>query len=431
VLSYQRTVTGASIANGTNIVDVTDPDTADRFTSADVGRQISFGAFTSWITVVNSPTQVIVAGTNTTGSTVSGSATVVHAIDGITRAIEISWTNGALLQQNLVPDRAYPPGPGQFAGASNDVWWVDDDGIIYVGEPGQVGSFPAENALFANERAVAYLQGNDGLTFRFGKHSMGVLSYVGGTPAMEYQEIWRDLGISYPSNAARGFGGRMLVWLGRPAMLQGSLEPNYNYADKVIEFAAWDALQTAAAPICIGYDGRGEYEVWCLQKTVMAKYVPRDAWCAPINLEGKVSGNIVAVTTYRKQLYLTTSNGTTLTRYQFDVGTGSVMKVQTSDVTPNGYGATITELLSQGRVDNLTNKVKIELISNYNDASPVLLHHALPPGLGVQFFIPTEEPNIIDSRQHSVRLTLTSTGGDAGWDFVETKGETNEVRIPA
>lgn len=431
VLAYQRTVTGASIADTTNIVDVTDPDTVDQFTSADIGRQISFGAFTSWITAINSPTQAVVSGTNTSGSAISGTATVVHAVEGITRAIEISWTNGALIQQALVPERAFPPSPGQFAGAANDVWWVDSDGIIYVGEPGQVGSFPPSNAIFANERAVAYLPGGDGLTFRFGKHSMGVMSYVGGSPALEYQEIWRDLGISYPQNAARGYGGRLLLWLGRPAVVQGSLEPDYNYANKVVEFADWDAQQSEATPICIGYDGRGEYEVWCLKKKVMSLFVPKHAWCAPIDLTDKVSGDIVAVTTYRKQLYLTTSNGAALTRYKFDAGTGSVMKVQTSDQTPNGYGATITELLTQGRVDNLTNKIKIEIVSNYDDANPILLYECLPPRLGPQVFIPVEEPNIIDSREHSLRLTLTSAGGDAGWDYAETKGETNEVRIPA
>jgi len=429
VLSYSRSITGASIAAGTNILNITDPDTADQFAPADIGRQITIGAYTSWIQSINSPTQAVMAATSAPG--VSGTATLVHAVDGITRAIEISWTNGSLIQQNLVPDRAFPPDPGQFAGSANDVWWVDSHGIIFVSDPGQVGSFPPSNAIFANEDAVCYLPGADGLTWRFGKHSLGVMSYVGGSPALEYQELWHDLGITYPQNAAVGAGGRLLMWLGRPAVLQGGLEPDYSYAAKVTEFANWDAQQTAATPICIGYDGRGEYEVWCFKQTCMAKFVPRNAWCAPINLTGKVSGDIVSVNTYRKQLYLTTVSGGTLTRYQFDVGTGSVMKVQTSDVRPNGYGATITELLAQGRVDNTVNPVKIEIVSNYNDGAPILLYQSNPPRTGVQPFIPVTEPNIIDSREHAVRLTLTSQGGDAGWDFVETKGETNEVRIPA
>jgi hypothetical protein len=216
-------------------------------------------------------------------------------------------------------------------------------------------------------------------------------------------------------------------------MIDGTL-PDYSYGANVVEFAAWDALQTALMPICIGYDGIGEYEVWCLGQTAIAKYVPKNAWCSPINLAGKINGNIVATLTHRKQLFLTALDnaGPTLTRYRFDLGTGSVMKVQTSDLRPNGYGATITEVNAQGRVDNTAQQVKLELISNYNDAAPVLLYQGLPPRVGVQNFIPTTEPNVIDSKQHAIRLTLTSTGvGDAGWDFVESKGELNEVRTPA
>lgn len=430
VLAYQRTVTGASIAAGTNVVNITDPDVADQFTSADLGRRISFGTFDSWIKVINSATQVQVEGTNTTAGAISGTATVKHAVDGILRGIEISWTNGTLIQQNLVPDKAFPPLPGQFAGVMNDTLWLDADGIIFVGEPNEIGSFPPDNAVFANEPAVHYLSGGEGMVLRFGKHSFGILAYVGGRPALEYQEIWHDLGISFPQNVGRGAGGRLLMWLGRPAVIEGTA-PDYNYATNVIEFATWDQAQTAAVPICVGYDGVGEYEVWCLGQTAMCKYVPKDAWCAPVNLAGKITGNIVSTLTHRKRLYLTTNDGTTLTRYQFDVGSGSVMKVQTSDIRPNGYGATITEINTQGRVDNITQPVKIELISNFDDANPILLYQGLPPRVGVQDFIPLQEPNVIDSRQHALRLTLTSNGGDAGWDYAESKGETNEVRTAA
>jgi len=423
VLSYTRTVATAVIAAGTNIVDAAGP-----FTTEDLGRRIAFGGFDSWITTINSPTQVLTNGVSAGGA--SGTATITHAVDGILRGLEISWTNGHLIQQNLVPDKAFPPDPGQFAGSMNDTMWLDSDGIIYVGEPNEIGSFPPDNAIFANEPAVQYLPGGEGMLLRFGKHSFGIITYVGGRPALEYQEIWHDLGISYPQNVARGSSGRLLMWLGRPAMIQSFL-PDYSYGTKAVEFATWDALQTADMPIVIGYDGVGEYECWCLGKTVMAKYVPKDAWCAPLDLSGEIDGNIVAALTHRKRLYLTANNGTTLTRYQFDVGNGSLMKLQTSDIRPNGYGATITELNAQGRADNTAQQVKIELISNYNDAAPILIYQGAPPRVGTQDFIPTMEPNILDSKQHAIRLTMTSTGGDAGWDFVETKGELNEVRTPA
>src|SRR5580765_17562 len=427
LLTYQRTATGASIpAAPSNTVTVTDGS----LTAADVGRRIAFGGFDSWITAVISGSQCTVNGTSATGA--SGTATIKHAVDGILRGLEISWTNGALIQQNLVPDKAFTPNPGQFAGSINDTLWLDSDGLIFVGEPNEIGSFPPDNAIFANERAVQYLPGAEGMLLRFGKHSFGVINYVGGRPALEYQEFWHDLGIEFPQNVARGSGGRVLLWLGRPAMLDG-ITPNYDYGAKVVEFVTWDGQQTADKPIVPGYDGIGDYEVWCLGQTAICKYVPKDAWCAPVNLAGLVNGNIVAALTHHRRLYLTARSldGTTLTRYQWDVGTGSIMKVQSSDIRPNGYGATITEVNTQGRVDNLTHPVKIELISNYDDAAPVLLYQGVAPRVGIQDFIPTEEPNIIDSKQHAMKLTLQSAGGDAGWDFVETKGELNEVRTPA
>jgi hypothetical protein len=429
-LSYTRTVTGASIAAGTNVVNVTDPVTANQFTSSDLGRRIAFGGFDSWITAINSATQVQVNGTNTTAGTISADATITHAVDGITRAIEISWTNGALIQQNLVPDKAFEPDPAQFAGNMNDVLWLDDHGTIFIGEPGEIGSFPPDSVVFASEPAVQYLPGGDALLLRFGKHSFGVFMYVGGSPAMEYQEIWHDLGIEYPQNVARGSAGRLMMWLDRPVIVEGT-SPDFNYGTKIAEFATWGAQQTAETPIVPGYDGIGDYEVWCLKQTVICKYVPKDAWCAPINLAGKINGNIVASLTHHRKLYLTANDGATLTRYLFDAGAGSVMKVQTSDVRPNGYGATITEINVQGRTDNTTLPVVLELISNYDDANPILLYQGNPPRLGPQDFIPTDEPNIIDSKQHAIRLTINSTGGTSGFDFVETKGELNEVRTPA
>jgi hypothetical protein len=347
-------------------------------------------------------------------------------IDGYTRAVEISWTNGALIGQSLAPDKAFPPPAGQFAGVMNDTLWLESDGIIYVGEPGQIGSFPPSNSLFPNEPAVHYLRWGDGLTLRFGKNSMGALSYVGGSPALEYQAIWENLGISLPQNVALGANGRLLIWLDKPAVVENGVDPDYEYATKVLpDFAGWDA-QTSSAPVCVGYDPKGQYEVWCYQKKVMAKFVPRDAWCAPIDLTGKVSGNIVSAFTNERQLYLCTSDGAALTIYKFDVGSGSVMVVQTDDQRGNGYGATISEVQVQVRADNTANPVKVEVIKNFNDASPIQVFNSNPAQTG-PVELPITGKNIINVNHHAMRVTMTSTGGDAGVDLIATRGAANEV----
>lgn len=421
-LAYTREIGSATILNATNVVDAA----GGNFTSADIGRRIASGAFDSWITAINSGTQVQVNDTNSAGD-ITADATITHAVDGITRAVELSYSNGALQGQPLVPDKAFPPPALQFAGVMRDTLWGDAEGIIYIGEPGFIGSFPPSSAQFANEPAVAYLSGIDGLTLRFGKHSWGALVYVGGSPAIQYQEISSTLGIAYPQNVAMGARGRLLAWFGKPTVIESNSEPDYEYAVKVMpDFEGWDAGQTADAPIVPGYDERGDYEVWCWQKKVRAKYVPKDWWCAPIDLTDKVSGNIVAAVTHKKQLYLSCSDGEEIAIYQFDVGSGSVMVVQTSDVRPNGYGATISEVLCQGRVDNIANPVIVEVVKNFDDANPIEVLNRNPTRTGTQdFFIPP--PNILDARQHALRLTMTSEGGDTGLDFIETKGELNEV----
>lgn len=431
VLAYTRATGAATIVDTTNIVDAAGAN----LTSADIGRRWTIGAYDSWIVSINSSTQAVMNDTNDLGADVTAPGTITHAVDGITRAIEIGYSNGALQGQGLAPDRAFPPPAGQFAGAINDVLWLESDGIIFVGDPGQIGSFPPKNALFPNEPAIQYLPGEEGLTLRFGKHSFGVLSYVGGTPALEYQEVWSNLGIAYPQNVALGARGRLMGWFGKPAIVEGGIEPDYQYATKVMpDFAGWDEGQTADAPIVLGYDARGEYEVWCWRQKVMAQYVPKSAWCAPIDLTGKVTGNIVAAITHQKQLYLACSDGADITIYEFDVGTGSVMVIHTSDERPNGYGATITEVLAQGRVDNTAHSVRIEIVKNFSGA-PDVVRDSAPAATGTQDFY-VAPPNILGAKQHKAIVTMTSVGGitvggmpvECGLDFIETKGELHEVR---
>lgn len=364
--------------------------------------------------------------------------TDLATIDGHPRSIEITWTTEDLIGQRLAPDKAFPPVAGQFAGGYSDVLFLDADGIIYVSLPNEIGSFPPSQALFASEPAVAYLSAF-GIRLRFGKHSLGVLIYVGGSPALEYQEIWTHLGIKYPQNVTLGFKGRVLVWLGQPAVLDGTaLEPDRTYATKVEpDFAGWDEQQTEDMPIVPGFDGRGQYEVWCLGNKVMAQYAPTGKWCSPIDLTGKVSGNIVSAPTVDRQLYLCTSDGAALSLYEFDVGTGSVMIVQTSDIRPNGYEQKINAILAQGSLDNIDHPVKLELIQNNRDAAPVLISNDIrrtPFETGTQEFAVAQPNQFCIS--HALRMTMESAGGielegvrvDCAVQLLETKGPPlNEV----
>jgi hypothetical protein len=320
-------VTGNTAANGEWIVTKIDANTyslngsagngayaaggsAGSFVSTDVGRRLSFSTFDSSITEIVTATRVRMSDTNATAATITGVSTVAHAIDGILRAVEISWANGYLLEQNLAPDRAFPPVAAAFAGALNDVLFVDADGIIYIGDPNTTGSFPPKNALFASSNAVLYLHADDGVILRFMKNAIGALYYVGGSPAAQYYEFRKHQGLKYAQNAGNGFNARVCAWLGRPCVITDSLEPDFTYANKVMpDFDGWNLQQTANKPIVFGYDGLGQYECWCFGKIVMAKFAPTGAWCSPTDLTDELPGNIVAAVTVNHALYLSVEAG--------------------------------------------------------------------------------------------------------------------------
>lgn len=415
-LADTRAIGAAAIVSATKIVDAA----GGAFTAADIGRRVAFGSFDSWITAINSATQVQV--NDTAGANYSAPGTITHAVNGITRAREISWANGSLIGQSLAPDKAFPPPAGQFAGVINDTLFLESDNIIYVSDPGFIGSFPPSNAIFPNEPAIHYLRGSEGVHWRFGKQSVGVLNYVGGSPAIEYQIVWENIGIQFPQNAALGAQGRLMLWSGKPIVMGQNLEPDSEFARRVYpDFAGWEA-QTANQPVVPGFDRHGQYEVWCYQQKVMAYHVPSGKWCAPIDLTNLTIGNVVAaVTTPEHQLLLACSDGANINLYEFDAGAGSVMVAQTADYRGLGYGDTISEVFVQGRADNTTQAVKVEVIKDFADAVPILVSNVAAPSVGVQHFA-RQRPNIVNARSHAVRVTMTTVGGDAGVDFIETMG---------
>lgn len=346
-------------------------------------------------------------------------------IDGVSRAVEISWTNGAIDNQPFAPDKAFPPAAAQFAGNLNDVLFLDADGIIYVGDVGFIGSFPPKRALFASEPAVHYLRLGQGAYGRFGKHSVGALVYVGGETPLEYQELMTGVGIQYPQNACLGFGGRLLMFLGVPCSLDGNLEPDYEYASKVLpDFAGWDQ-QTASKPVVPAFDPLGLYECWCFGKIVMAKHAPSGRWSAPIDLTGKVIGDVVAQVTTGQKLYLACMSGSAINLYQFDAGTGSTMVVQTDDTTP-GHGDTVSEQFAQVQTDDDAHSVKYELVKDYDTA--VTLYDAPPSAAGKPVHIRATE-QVLNAETHAHRITVPCAGGDAFVQLFESYGTRQFTRL--
>jgi hypothetical protein len=135
-----------------------------------------------------------------------------------------------------------------------------------------------------------------------------------------------------------------------------------------------------------------------------------------------------AAITGAQALYLAVDNGAgALALYQYDAGSGSVMVVQTDDTAP-GYGDTIVEALAQVRCDNVANNARVDLVVDFEDDAPVnLLNAALAEADEPQLL--RLATNIVGARSHALRVTLTSQGGDAGVDLLETYGVRQGVRI--
>lgn len=433
-LAYTRTGGACSITSGSKTVTLGSADA----TGAEVGRRIAFDGFDSWITSINSAGSV--EAFDTAGANYAGTGTITHAVDGYTRAVEISWSTGALFGQNVAPDKAFPPVAGQAAGMLNDTLFLEADNIIYVGEPGFTGSFPPSNAIFPNEPAVHYLRGSGDVYWRAGRHSIGAIAYIGGSPALEYQVVWENVGIEYPQNMAVGYGGRLMVFAGQPMILIPGQMPDSTFNWKVSEFTT-ASDQTEAAPWCLGFDPIGIYEIWAKEQKVYAQYVPTGDWCAPLDLTDLTIGNVVGIVTFNNKLYLSCTDGAQLKLYQYDAGTGSVMIVQTDDYRGTGKSDTITEVFVQGRVDNVANNVKVEIIVNGHDDSPIASSHnfdniptdengdPIEPGSFDLFFT----PNVVNAKRHAIRVTMESTNADAGLDcgvdLIETSGSSSGTLV--
>jgi hypothetical protein len=363
-LAYTRTVTGCSIADTTNTVTST-RGVGEEFSSADIGRRISFGAFDSWITGIVSTSSVTVNDTNSSGGAISGTGTVTHAVDGYTRAIEISWADVDLLGQELAPDEAFEPPDGVFAGVLFDTFYVEDlEGTIFYSLPNGL-YFPRDRRIFTDEKATCYIDSGDNQHWRIGKQTIGKMQYVGGDAPINFALKTKNIGCKYPVNACIGYNGRLMVWAGRPTVIDDSAINSTFHIDVSREFDGWDA-QTEDLPVVALYDPAGQYELWIYQKKIMAYHAPSNRWCSPINLD--IDGEIVAGVIADEKLRLVERDGTVLNQYIFDQGTGTEMTLVSHHATMPRDAVTITEIQSVVKVNGTDNTpdYTFTLIKNFD-----------------------------------------------------------------
>lgn len=428
VLAYSRNVGALTIAAGTNVLDAA----GAAFSAQDVGRRISDSGFDSWITEVVSATQVKI--NDPQGSAAAGTNGLIrHAVRGILRAIEIDWTSDSLQGQNFAPFDAYPPVSNLvFAGIINDTMFAEDaDGILYIGVPGYIGSFPPKSAIYPTEPAILYLDGSEGVYWRFGATTLMVLSYVGGSTPILLQQVWKNAGIKFPTNAVIGMGGRIIAWTNKPVRVGSGREPAVDFALRVYkDFEGWDA-QTSGKPVVCGYDADKQLEIWAYDRKIMCYHVPSDSWCAPVNIASQVGAGeyLVSCVSIGNKLQFCTNSGANLRLHKFDEGAGSTLIIKTPDTLSPGNFSTVTQLDAVLHVDQSAAFVSAKIITNFDDDdAETVFADTLDSGQANQHFA-TVRCNVLNAKSHSVQFEMTSAGGDCGIQEIMTAGDVSNTII--
>lgn len=431
-LAYSRTVTGASVPNTSNIVTITDPDVPDRFTSADIGRRISFSTYDSWITSITSPTVCVCADTNTSGGVLSGTATVKHAIKGYLRAIEIGYSDDDLFGQPFVPYDAFEPPDGNFAGLLYDTFFVEDsEGTIFYSIPNYF-SFPrSDRKIFTDESATVYVDSGDGVIWRVSTQTVGQLQYVGGERPIIFDVKNKNVGCKYPQNACIGYDGRLMLWGGRPIIVGVDGRSDSTFAIPVgREFFGWEN-QTATKPVVTGYDPVGQYECWMYGQKIQALHAPSGRWCAPVDISAWTNYDIVGsfIKDERLVLVLNNTGDNELSLFQFNVGTGSNMTLQSNSIDLPREQATVTEVKTIIKTGSTLSSYDMSLVKNFKDTIGIGV--VTPDVASPETQLLTSlRPNIKGVETLSVKIVVNNAKDFATVDRVRVYGEGNMVFTP-
>jgi hypothetical protein len=423
-VAYTRTVNLCSIADTSDTVTST-PAVGQEFSSADIGRRISFGAFDSWITEVLSTSSVKVNDTNSSGGVISGTGTVTHAVEGYTRAVEIAWADVDLLGQALAPDEAFEPPSGYFSGVLFDTFYVEDvEGTIFYSLPNGL-YFPRDRRIFTDERATCYIDSGDNQHWRIGKQTIGKMQYVGGDAPINFALKTKNIGCKYPVNACIGYNGRLMLWAGRPTIVDDSKIDSTFHTDVAREFDGWE-LQTESQPVVALYDPKGQYELWIYQKKIMAYHAPTGRWCSPIHLT--TTGDIVAGIISDEKLRLIEKAVAGLNEYIFDQGTGTQMTLVSHHAAMPRGSVSVTEVQSVVKVNGSDNTptYSYTLIKNFDQE--IALDPFTVSGTAPETQSPYNvRPNIRGVKTLAIKAVISNATNYATIESMEVYGDDSQV----
>lgn len=374
----------------------------------------------------------------------SQSATFTRAVGGVTRTIVIEWRDADIASADIAPFRDYPPPAGIFGGALGDVTFVDGclgdtvnvvnfsantttttaGNVIAVSDPGKPESYPPDNYLFTGDPPTAVIEGGDGVYWRFGANSLGVIQYVGGSPALSYEKVWSGIGVVNQNCATLGAGGRLYAFTGKRGLVRLGAhgEPDTSFAAAVMD----DLAAFTAANVVMGYDANHGYVLVAHGTTILCYFEAANVWCAPITVTGLGSKTVQSMVTINGAVYIAFGDNSEILLYDFNVGSGSAAKAVTPWIPTTGEFDIVSRIRAVVRTDN-TNSVTVKTFTNGDYATAKATQTATVAAAGFQQ-LTTLRPNVRSARMHRIELAYTSAGsGSAGFESVETLGETSEV----
>lgn len=416
---------------------------------------VSGESVTPYITVVGADDSAgagrrTVTVSSTFANTNSGlNATLTRAVDGVARTYVFEWKDSDLVGRDLARTRDYPPPAAVFCGTLQDVTFVDGaygdtvnvvsqtdaqtgqaysssnvGNAIAISDPGKPESFPPDNYIFTNDSPTFLIEGGNGLYWRGGKNSLGVVRYKGGSPALAYDKIWSGIGIANQNNVTLGHGGRLYAFTASRGLVRLGVdgEPDTMWAAPVME----DTKGFTAANTVMGFDGNFNMVLVGNGTTLLAFYEPLGVWCAPLTVTGLSSKVIKSMVTVQGVAYLSYGDNSEIKIYGFNDGTGSTAKVTTAWYPSSSVTDIISRIHAALRVDSIANAITIKVFTNgdYTTAKQTISY--TPSATGFQY-LPVISPNVTAAKTFRLEITSVGTAGDSGFEFVEVQGESSAI----
>lgn len=455
------------IAESTLTATVTASATTDEATTIGVPNGTLTSSNIGWVYTSSGDTTTYVTGVGANDShsagkqeitlaaasvlTTTQSATFTRAVKGVPRTYTVEWRDADLVDADLAPYRDYPPPAGIFGGAIGDVVFVDGalgdtvdvanirdpssdpdtwanttittpGNVIAVSDPAKPESFPPDNWLFTGEPPTAVIEGGDGLYWRFAANSLGVIRYVGGSPALSYEKLWTGIGVRNQNNVTLGAGGRLYAFTGQRGLVRlgAGGEPDTAFAAPVMD----DLAAFTPANVVLGYDANNGFVLVAHGTTILAYYEAGGVWSAPLTVSGLGSKAIRSMVTINGAAYLSFTDSSEGKIYDFNVGSGTTAVVTTPWIPSAGEFDIVSRVKGVVRTDN-ANDVTVKVY--INGSGTASSNQTAPVAASGFQQLTTLRPNVRSARMHRVEMTYASSGGSAGFESVETQGETSGV----